>query len=155
MYCHDIHVQVQVSSNIDGHGFCTHMEAMPIHTHLETIPTHALSSSIDGHGFCTHLEAMPIHTHLETIPTWTIISNPCPPKTHGHGRQGRALLHIDLKMHLEDEAKSKFKTGGNLRVIFLSTHSLHVHRRVGQTVGLNAYLLPLHRASTQKMKKKQ
>ena len=32
---------------------------------------------------------MPIHTHLETIPThahpWTIISNPCPPKTHGHG----------------------------------------------------------------------
>jgi hypothetical protein len=41
MYWHDIHVQVQVSSNIDGHGFCTHLEAMPIHAHLETIPTHA------------------------------------------------------------------------------------------------------------------
>jgi hypothetical protein len=58
MYWLDIHVQVQVSSNIDGHGFHTHLEAMPIPTHLETIPTHA-------------------HP-------WRIISNPCPHKTHGH-----------------------------------------------------------------------
>jgi hypothetical protein len=33
MYWHDIHVQVQVSNNIDGHGLCTHLEAMPIHAH--------------------------------------------------------------------------------------------------------------------------
>jgi hypothetical protein len=58
MYWHDMQVQVQVSSSIDGHGFYTHLEAMPIHTHLETIPTHAYP--------------------------WTIMSNPCPPKTHEH-----------------------------------------------------------------------
>jgi hypothetical protein len=33
MYWHDIQVQVQVSNNIDGHGLCTHLEAMPIHAH--------------------------------------------------------------------------------------------------------------------------
>ena len=48
---HDIQVQVQVSSSIDGHGFCTHLEAMPIHTHLETIPTHAHPKPMGMGGF--------------------------------------------------------------------------------------------------------
>ena len=43
-----------------------------------------------------NMEPMPTHYNMEPMPThahpWTIISHPCPPKTHGHGRCGHPIF---------------------------------------------------------------
>jgi hypothetical protein len=85
MYCHDIHVQVQVSSSIDGHGFCTHLEAMPIHAHLETIPTHAHPCP-------------PMNNNIEPMPTqnpWAWVGSGMGVRIENY-TQCRALFHMHL-----------------------------------------------------------